>query len=42
MFCAPTPTEGAAGERQELETRPEGTSPGKLNNEKTKDEVTEV
>lgn len=42
MFCTPTPPEGAGGERQELETRPEGTSPGKVNSETTKDEVTEA
>lgn len=42
MFCTPTPPEGAGGERQELETRQEGTSPGKVNSETTKDEVTEA
>lgn len=41
MFCTLYQPEGAAFERQELESRPEEISPGKVNSETTKDEVTE-
>lgn len=42
MFCPPTPPDSAAGERQELERNPESISPGKLQNDGSKDSVTET
>lgn len=41
MFCSPTPPESTPG-KQELERRPEGTSPGKVANEVAKGEITET